>query len=204
MMSFMPLLLDLSDKHIVVIGGGKIAQRRVKTLLQYSSHIDIVSPHLTETLLHYNKQGFITWHAKKYEFTDINDADLIVVATNNVTVNNQIKEEAPAHALLNMSGEATSGDTMFPAIIQRGKLVIGVSTGGASPKLTTDIVRKLKEQYTEDYSAYVDFLYDYRQAVKQLNVNEQKKNQLLAEVLADEYKNTAHQQKALSWIKSQI
>ncbi len=204
MMSFMPLLIDLSAKHVVVIGGGKIAERRVKTLLQYISHLDIVSPHLTETLSYYNKQGFVTWHAKKYELTDINNADFIVIATDNTTVNNEIKEQAPAHALVNMSSEANSGNAMFPAIIQRGKLSIGISTSGASPKLTADIVKQLKAQYTEDYGAYVDFLYEYRQKVKQLNVSEQKKNQLLSEVLADEYKNQAQQQKALSWLKSQI
>lgn len=203
-MSFMPLLIDLSEKHIVVIGGGKIAERRVKTLLQYIAHLDIVSPHLTETLLRFNAQGTVTWHEKHYEFADIKNADLIVIATNDVTVNNKIKEQVPAHTLLNMSGEANIGNIIFPAIIQRGKLSISVSTNGASPKLTADIVGQLKEQYTENYGAYVDFLYDYRQAVKKLNVNEQKKDQLLAEVLSDKYKDPAHQQKALIWINSQI
>lgn len=63
----MPIMINLSQMNVVVIGGGRIATRRVELLLEYASHIRVVSPHITEYLNGLIQQQQVTWHQKEFD-----------------------------------------------------------------------------------------------------------------------------------------
>lgn len=203
-MAHMPILLDLTNKSIVIIGGGAIAERRVNKLMQFDAYITVMSPTLTAKLQKLYEQQQIQWLAQDYSIHQLPPAALVVVATNNKAVNRMVKQELPQQTLLNMASDSEQGDVVFPGILKRGRLSISVSTSGASPKLTTAILAELQQQFPPDYEQYVDFLYTCRQQIKQSNISHAEQQKLLATVLDDKYQYKQFQQQLLSWLAENI
>ncbi|MGK9045387.1 NAD(P)-binding protein [Mammaliicoccus vitulinus] len=202
-MAYVPLNIDLTNKQIKVIGGGKIAERRVKGLLDSDATIHVISPELTDNLYQLYLDEKIIWYKKSFESKDLDNAELIISATNQEEVNDVIKKSAPNHSLINMVGDAQGGNVIFPGTLKRGKLQISVTSTGASPKLVSNILNDLDKQYPIDYAEYVDFLYECRIIIKSLDLEKAKKNQLLESILSDQYFDEDEQEKLTNWLKRQ-
>ncbi|PTI90266.1 NAD(P)-binding protein [Mammaliicoccus vitulinus] len=202
-MAYVPLNIDLTNKQIKVIGGGKIAERRVKALLDSDATIHVISPDLTGNLYQLYLDEKIIWYKKSFESKDLDNAELIISATNQEEVNDVIKKSAPIHSLINMVGDAQGGNVIFPGTLKRGKLQISVTSTGASPKLVSNILNDLDKQYPIDYEEYVDFLYECRIIIKSLDLEKAKKNQLLESILSDQYFDEDEQEKLTNWLKRQ-
>lgn len=201
-MPFLPLMIDISQKQIVVVGGGKVAERRVSTLVHYATDIHIISPTISEHLRHVVKQDGVQWHAKSFEAKDIKQASLIIAATNNSEVNQQILASKPPHAFINMTSIAKEGDIVFPSILRRGKLTLSISTNGASPKLTAQILSEFKERFDDSYGDYVDFLYECRQKIKQTQLSMSQKEDFLKMVLTQPYREKNKQLEMIKRLES--
>ncbi|AKG72795.1 NAD(P)-binding protein [Salinicoccus halodurans] len=201
-MAYIPLMIDISGKTITVVGGGKVAERRVNTLTGYGADIHIISPEVTDSLYSLYEQGKISWDRRIYDTKDAQEASLIIAATDDTAVNWSVKRNAPAHALLNMAEEAEAGDVIFPGTLHRGRMTISVSSGGASPGLVSSMLKELDHKYDNNYKAYVDFLYECRKLIKHSAVTGDEKKRLLKDLLSDEYLNAGRQQEVLDWLKS--
>ncbi|MBZ8172624.1 NAD(P)-binding protein [Staphylococcus cohnii] len=201
-MSYIPLVVDISQKQIVVIGGGKIAERRVNVLKTYTKQIQIISPTLTNSLEHLVDKQVIQWRNKTFESSDVQDADLIIAATNDTDVNQSILQAKPDRALINMAGQALAGDVFIPSILRRGKLMISVSTQGASPKLTSQILAELQQHFNSAYGDYVDFLYECRQQVKRSSLSPEEKERFLKQILNEKYLKISKQNEVRKWLSA--
>ncbi|MDG0842119.1 NAD(P)-binding protein [Staphylococcus equorum] len=201
-MSLIPLMIDITNKKVFVIGGGKVAERRVTTLVNYAKDIHIISPTISENLKDMFQRSVIKWSEKSFEVNDIQQADLIVVATNDASTNQYVLQHKPSHAMINMTGAATAGDVVFPSILQRGKLTLSISTNGASPALTAEILAEFQQRFTSHYEAYVDFLYECRQRVKQSALSSLEKQRFLKSILADSYLEKDNQKDVMKWLDS--
>lgn len=197
-------MIDLTDKHIVIVGGGKVATRRATTLIAYCPNIHIVSPSLTPALHTLVTEGRISWSKKAFELSDLEGAYLVVVATNEPEVNMQVKESLPKGVLLNHAADAQAGDVTFPSILKRGRLTMSVSTNGASPKLGAHIISTLSEMYDERYDTYIEFLYQSRQRIKALPIEPSEKQNLLQQILSETYLNEDQQREFMRWLQSQV
>ncbi|MCP3030020.1 NAD(P)-binding protein [Halobacillus sp. A1] len=186
-MAAIPLMIDLKNKNIVVVGGGKIAERRVRTLLNSETNIKVISPSLTSSLTTLHQEGKLDWHEKPFSTEDLQDAFLIVAATNDSAVNQAIIEAAPKNTLLNSVEDAASGNIQFPTQFSRGKLSISVSTNGSSPILAAKIKRDLAVQYDEKYEDYLDFLFEARQLIKSSSLSTEKKKQWLRRLVEEDH-----------------
>lgn len=180
-----PLTVRLEDKQVVVVGGGRVASFKIVPLLRAGADVVVVSEELDVRLAQLAEEGKIRWLQKEYKRSDIIGAFLVVAATNDSTLNEQIAEDADSNQLVNVITNPESGNVHFPAAIHRGKLNIAVSTGGASPKLAKKIRNQIAQQYDEDYEQYLQFLYEVRLKVKELE--REKKQSILQEVLDDVY-----------------
>ncbi|MEX2949135.1 NAD(P)-binding protein [Staphylococcus warneri] len=198
----MPIMINLSQMNVVVIGGGRIATRRVELLREYASHIHVVSPHITEYLNGLIQQQQVTWHQKEFDPSDVANADLVIAATNNDQVNDEIKHHLGPHTLFNHVGNAKEGNITFPNQLRRGKLTISVSTDGASPKLAKQIIQNLAQTYDESYEDYIDFLYESRQLIKEKALTSSEKQSLLQNILTEKYKHPNAQQSFINWLKT--
>ena len=112
-MNNMPLMIDLSQKSIVIVGGGKVATKRASTLIEYCADVHIVSPTISTTLKELLDNENITWSQKEFEPQDVEHADLVVIATNNNDVNTKVLESVPHHALCNHASKAQVGNCLL-------------------------------------------------------------------------------------------
>ncbi|GER70141.1 precorrin-2 dehydrogenase [Weizmannia acidilactici] len=200
-MASVPVMVDFKGKQVVVIGGGKIAARRIRILQKAGARITVVSPSLDPELQSLAAQGKIRWKQKRFEPDDVNKAEVVIAATNDRDVNKWAVAHAPVATLINDAGNAENGDLMFPALLQKGRLSISVSTDGASPKLASRIITELSNQYDDAYGRYVDFLYECRQLLKQPAFTVDEKKEWLEKLLAEEYRTPEKQSEVLAFLK---
>ena len=157
---YFPIFIDLSEKNVVVIGGGTIATRRIHTLLEFTGKILVVSPVVTDELQELHKQGKIEWLSEAYSEDRLKDADMVIAATNQREINQQIKadcqrieKESDRQILVSVIDDRDLCDFYFPSIVQNEDVVVGINSGGKSPALTKRI-RKGIEEFLKCNSIY--------------------------------------------------
>ncbi|PFI22640.1 NAD(P)-binding protein [Bacillus cereus] len=182
-----PLTVRVDQKRVVVIGGGKVAGFKIIPLLKQGADIVVVSPELDANLVKLVEEKKIRWYQREYEKRDINGAFLVVAASSDSILNEQVAEDAVENQLVNVITNPESGNVHFPAAIHRGLLNIAVSTGGASPKLAKKIRDDIANKYDETYERYLDFLYEVRVKLKGLQLEKKERHILLQEVLKSAY-----------------
>lgn len=182
-----PLTVRVNEKRVVVIGGGKVAGFKIIPLLKQGADIVVISPELDANLVKLVEEKKIRWYQREYEKSDIKNAFLVVAASSDSILNEQVAEDAAENQLVNVITNPESGNVHFPAAIHRGLLNIAVSTGGASPKLAKKIRDDIANKYDETYESYLDFLYEVRVKLKDLQLEKRERNILLQEVLKSVY-----------------
>jgi len=146
------------NKLAVVIGGGKVAARKVQALLDANAKITVVSPQMIETLHDLVRKGKIQWRKKYFHPADLNGAFIVIAATNDHETNREIVSCCHSHQLVNVVSNPELGNFHVPAVLRRGKLTIAVSTQGAAPMLAKKIRDELGQMYDDTYADYVDQL----------------------------------------------
>ncbi|KAA0766898.1 NAD(P)-binding protein [Bacillus sp. SH5-2] len=182
-----PLTVRVDKKRVVVIGGGKVAGFKIIPLLKQGADIVVVSPELDANLVKLVEEKKIRWYQREYEKSDIKDAFLVVAASSDSILNEQVAEDSAENQLVNVITNPESGNVHFPAAIHRGLLNIAVSTGGASPKLAKKIRDDIANKYDETYEIYLEFLYEVRIKLKELQLEKRERHILLQEVLKSVY-----------------
>ncbi|MBB6214591.1 precorrin-2 dehydrogenase/sirohydrochlorin ferrochelatase [Anaerosolibacter carboniphilus] len=166
MKKYYPIMLDIEDKRCVVIGGGKVAQRKVESLLYCGGAVTVITPKVTEELNNLAQNGKIQIILREYTSGDLKGFDLAYVATDNQRVNNLCREEAKQEkVLLNVVDQPDMCDFIVPASVQRGDLTIAVSTNGKSPMLSRKIREDLEAVYGEEYTVFLEVMGELRQLV---------------------------------------
>ncbi|MEE1085620.1 MAG: bifunctional precorrin-2 dehydrogenase/sirohydrochlorin ferrochelatase [Schaedlerella sp.] len=146
-----PLFIDISKYKIVVIGGGIIASRRVRTLLSFATDITVVAPKLCDAMINFYQNTQITWVKDFYHSSQIYGADMVLAMTNDKEVNHQIQQDCRElertqnkKVLVSVADEKNLCDFYFPSIIEDGNLIIAVNSGGTSPSLVKKTRKKLE------------------------------------------------------------
>ena len=143
--AFFPLFVDISEKKIVVIGGGAIATRRVKTLLPFEPQIVVVAPEVTGDLEELEKEEKITIFHREYQREDIYDAWMVLAATNDPELNNGIYSVAKClGALVNVASNQEKCDFHFPGVIRKDPYVIGINGSGKDHKGTAELRKQIE------------------------------------------------------------
>ncbi|WP_338451192.1 NAD(P)-binding protein [Niallia oryzisoli] len=195
MLDYYPIYLNLMDKKAVVIGGGKVAERKIKGLIEAKAEITVVSPALTEKLHHYHLQGTITWKKKIFSADDISDAFLIITAVNDAKVSLAVKKAANPNQLLSLADHPEESNFILPSVYKQGKLNISISTSGASPILAKKIKQNLSNLYGPEYKDYVDFLYNCRKWILQEIQDPEMKKSLLSAITEQDFLTSTAREK---------
>lgn len=148
--SYFPMFVDISDKNIVVIGGGKIAARRVNTLLMFNQRLTIVSPFLCEELQ--SVQGKIHWIPCEYTQECLRGMDIVLAATNQREINQQVatdcrilEQKEQRRILVNIADNKKLCDFYFPGVVQADEVTIGINSGGQNPRNVKKVRKKIQE-----------------------------------------------------------
>jgi len=166
-LSLYPINLDLNGKKCVVIGGGKVALRKVKTLLKTAAQVTVIAPNLTPALAELAKAEAIFYKSQEYIYGDMSGFFLAVCATDSSFVNAAAAKEAKEkHVLVNVVDQAVPSDFMVPAQVSRGDLLLTVSTGGKSPALARQLRLELEKEYGDTYGILLDIIEKVRLELK--------------------------------------
>jgi precorrin-2 dehydrogenase / sirohydrochlorin ferrochelatase len=161
-----PISLNISDKLCTVIGGGKVAQRKIKGLLAAGTKIKLISPQVTKTIAALASKGHIELISKTFEKSDLEGATLVFAATDNKDVNINVAEEAHNQGLfVNVADNPNLSDFFVPSVIRKPPILITLSTSGQSPGLSKKLRKELLKKVSSDYQAYARHLGIFRQYV---------------------------------------
>ena len=163
-----PVNLRLEGRRCMVVGGGSVAERKVESLLQAGALVTVISPDLTPVLKDRVVRAEIEWSQRGFAAGDLADAFIVIGATNDSEVNRAVAAEARQRgALVNIVDTPALCDFTVPAQVQRGDLVLTVSTNGKSPVFSRRIREELEELYGPEYGQFLILVNRLREDIKQ-------------------------------------
>jgi len=161
-----PVSLVLADKAVLVVGGGEVATRKVKGLLDSGARITVVSPQVAPELMQLIEQGVCLWLEKTYEPTDLEGIKLVFACTSDEELNARISEDATArHLLVNVADRPELCSFYLPSVFRRDKLSVAISTEGSSPAAARRIRKDLEEYLDEEIGLYLQLMQAWRKKV---------------------------------------
>ncbi|MBU2461730.1 bifunctional precorrin-2 dehydrogenase/sirohydrochlorin ferrochelatase, partial [bacterium] len=168
MMNYYPIELNLEKKRCLVIGGGKVAERKATSLLTTGASISIISPKITKRLKEYVSEKKIEHIEREYVSQDIEGAFLVIGATDDEKTNIQIAKDCRnLGILINIVDSPSLSDFLVPAVVSRGSLTISIGTSGNSPALAKKIKEEIGFLYGSEYGKLTEILGGLRQKVHQ-------------------------------------
>ena len=132
---YFPMFIDLSDKNIVVVGGGNIATRRVKTLLSFTRNIRVIAPKVTMEMMELGKAGYVELITRPVKRTDFAMAYMVIAATNDRKLNDEIHRICRQEGVyVNVASDREQCDFYFPGIYMQDEVVVGITASGLNHK----------------------------------------------------------------------
>ncbi len=166
-MEYLPLFIDVKQRQCLIVGGGEIAARKAKVLLNSLSNVTIVAPKLSSSTQLLVDGKKVTWLKSDYSKEQLLGQFLVIAATNNAEINHLIYQDAKAkHILVNVTDHPELCDFILPSILDRSPVVIAVSSGGESPILARQIRARLETLIPVGYSRLAKMVGRYRDRVK--------------------------------------
>jgi siroheme synthase-like protein len=166
-----PMFLNISGKRCVVIGGGQVARRKVRTLLEHGANVEIISPDLCPELNKLAETGEVKVLRRHYQAGDLQGAFLVIAASDDSEINRQVVKEAKGKSVLvNAADDPENSDFIAPSSVRRGDMTIAVSTTGRSPALTRKIRTRLEKEFGDEYASLVNLIAEVRAEVKRRGI----------------------------------
>jgi len=156
-MRYYPVFLDLRGRTCVVVGGGEVAERKSIALFDAGADLVIVSPVLTPALRELADKGKVLYRKKNFDENDVNGAFLAVAATGDAGVNESVARVCrKTGVLVNVATSPEAGTFVVPSVVERGDLLIAVSTCGDSPALARRVREDLERTYGPEYGVFLE------------------------------------------------
>jgi len=160
---YYPMMMNLSQRRCLVIGGGAVAERKVASLLDAGGLVILVSPNVTPRLAAMATTELIHHLPRRYRRGDLRGAFLCVVATNDRRLQKQIWKEAKEQGVLaNIADSTEACDFLVPSYFRRGDLLVSISTAGKSPALAKRIRRDLEGRFGREFEVLLEVLTSLR------------------------------------------
>ena len=160
---YYPVCLNVEGKRCVVVGGGEVAARKVKALLDARAQVVVVSQEVCDAI---SACDGVTVSHSRWRETGLDGAFLVIAATNDRPLNATIARAARERRILcNVVDDASLSDFIMPAVVRRGPLTIAVSTSGALPALARSLRARLESAFGPEYADYLEILSRIRQDI---------------------------------------
>jgi precorrin-2 dehydrogenase/sirohydrochlorin ferrochelatase len=158
-MRYYPVHLDINNRKVLVVGGGSVGTRKVKTLLDCGARVTVVSPEVSRQLRELAASGDIKLAERSYQSEDLNGVFVVIGATDDERLNQQISSDADRlNTLCNIADRPEVCNFILPSIVQRDDLVITISTSGKSPALAKKLRKTLENQFGEEYGTLLQLM----------------------------------------------
>jgi precorrin-2 dehydrogenase/sirohydrochlorin ferrochelatase len=158
-LKYYPVFWNIAGKKCVVVGGGEVAERKVKRLLESGAKVFVISPQLTPELTRLNEKNIISHIAQEYSSEYIYGAALVIGATDDENTNAIISSDARSKGIpVNIVDDPQKCDFILPSLMERGDLAIAIGTGGKSPALARHLREELESKYGKEYEIFLNIL----------------------------------------------
>ena len=155
--------LLLEGRPCLVIGGGRVAARKVRSLLNAGAKVRVVAREATEPIRHLAEEGILDLQVREFVPEDLEGAFLAIVATDDADLNEGASAECHRRGVLvNVVDQPALCSFYVPAVVERGPISIAISTGGASPALARRLRERLEEAVGEEYGALAALMGELR------------------------------------------
>jgi len=169
--AYYPIMLNIKGEKCVVVGGGKVALRKVKMLLECGAKVTVISPTLHQDLVRLAQDKAIRLIKQDYEPGDLDGAVAVIAATDAEEINRSVAHEAKNRGILvNVVDNPGESDFIVPSFLRRGDLTIAISTGGTSPALAKKIRTKLEQDFGKEYGLLLPLIGEVRSTVKEKEI----------------------------------
>jgi precorrin-2 dehydrogenase / sirohydrochlorin ferrochelatase len=186
--TFCSLQVDLRDRPCLIIGGGAVAERKLKVLQGCGAKLTVVSPVLNEALKALVAAGLIDYTADIYRPVYLDHKFLVICATNKPEINRQAAADCLKRGILvNTVSEPASCSFFMPAIYKKGLLSIAVSTAGSSPILARRIKDQIARMFDDQFDQYLQFLKESRLEVLNHLAAGERRKAVLEELAGDHF-----------------
>jgi len=183
---YYPVFLNLKNKRCIVIGGGKISERKVLSLLNSGANVTIISPELTKRLKKEIPNGKIKHISRNYQKGDLKNAFLVIAATDSNEINKRVSADAPN--LVNVVDVPALCNFIVPSVVKRGPLTIAISTSGVSPSMAKAIRKELERLYGPAFGKYLNSLKKIRTRAMREIKDKKKRERFLKKIASHAWK----------------
>jgi siroheme synthase-like protein len=180
---YYPLFLDLSARPCLVVGGGRVAERKVRMLLKCGARVKVVAPRINESLRRLAEAGRATMIERTFRDADVRSATLVFAATNERATNEKVREAAIARGILvNVVDDPELCDFIVPSIVRKGPIVIAISTSGSLPMLAKRLRQEIEARISRDYVRYATKVGRLRKLLKEKVADRSIRQRILKEI----------------------
>ncbi len=156
-MALFPLFVSLKGKPILVVGAGRVAARKVANLLPFEPKITVVAPQADPFIKELADKGLVKLQLRSFERSDLDGAFLVIGAVDNVELQKSIFEECRKRNIpVNCVDKPEFCTFIFPSLVVRGDLVVGISTSGRAPSVSKRVRQIIERCLPEDIDSVID------------------------------------------------
>lgn len=164
--NFLPVNLKMQDKNCLIVGGGKIALRKINTILDYGCKITVISPEVEQQIDYFVEKDFLTLEKRPYKSPEASTYDVVIAASNDMKLNEQVANDCQTNNVpVNVVDTPKLCDFTFPAILRRDCLTVSVSTDGKAPFLAGQLRVILETVFPDRWSKIAKIGAQYRKIV---------------------------------------
>ncbi len=161
-MKYYPIFLDMHGRDCLVVGAGPVGVRKAVTLEKCGASVKLISDAFSARFDELQKTS-ICFVKKRYEKKDVKGMFFVFAATNNADLNRQIKDDASLlNILCNVADAPDNSDFLLPSIVERGDLIVAVSTSGSSPAMAKRIKQDLENHLGPEYAQFLRLMGNIR------------------------------------------
>ena len=166
-MRHLPVFLDLQAAPALLVGGGRIAARKLALLRSAGARVTVVAPAACPEIVAQAGRGEIAWHARAFEAGDVAGSRVVFAATDDDSANDAVSRAARAAGIpVNVADDSARSSFILGAIVDRSPLLVAISSGGAAPMLATAVRARLEALLDESWSRLAGFADRWRQAIR--------------------------------------
>ncbi len=185
-MPVFPMFVDLKGKRCVVVGGGNVAERKIEALMAFGPVITVVSLDAVHEIVQLADMGQIDLVLREYREEDLEQAFVVIAASDDERINESIYNSCVKKGIMvNTVDDPEKCTFIFPAIIRRGELVVGVSTSGRYPSMSKRVRRHIGSSIPRYWGDAVDLLEPFRSRAKEKIKNAEKRKRVLYEIMEE-------------------
>jgi siroheme synthase-like protein len=163
----LPVNLLVRDRRVVVVGGGRIAARKIAPLLELGAKVEVVAPSVVEEVRGWATTGALTLHERPFSASDLEGAWLAFTATDDPAVNAAVFAAGEsARVWVNSADDPANCSFTLMSVIRRADVVISVGTGGRSPALAAHLRKVLEAEIGPEYETLLELLSEAREAIR--------------------------------------